>query len=257
MAYEYVFNTFLGPATLTDQAVGQPIEFHGIGAQGRSVSCRQSAERSRVGAFCSLSMLLALVALSCARTREEHVEAAYPGAFPEQIGPTWETPGGIAVDGVADPEAIDATVDSVFECLRSAVPDRLTRSETIVGLCYADDGLREPFRYPARSDLVVKIGKWHPSCANPKRQVLDVEVPERFGCDPNKPPPPGCETNRCYWRGGYRYVKDRAGNWVHLHVAVPKLSMLADTLVRSITACNDPYSIQRIRSCTHLPQFPE
>jgi len=189
-------------------------------------------------------MLLVLLLLtSCATTREEWPESAYPGDFPERIGKTWRTLTGIAVDGEANGDEIDWVVDSVTECLREAVPGTLTRDESRQGQCFAEDGKREPFRYPHRSELVVKIGSWHPSCTNPKRQVLDVEVPERFGCDPNKPRPEGCPA-KCYWRGGYRYVDER-----HVHIAVPELSMLADTLTRSITACLDPYAIKRISKC--------
>lgn len=192
-----------------------------------------------------LAILVLLLVLSgCAKTRWDRVESAYPGDFPENIGKTWRTPTGIAVDGEANPNEIDWVVDNVYECLKTAVPTRLTSAESRAGGCFADQGIREPFEYPKRADLVVKIGPWHPSCANPKRHVLDVEVPERYGCDPNKPPPPGCEKNACYWRGGYRRVGNR-----HLHVAVPELSMLADTLTRMVTACVDPYDIPRISAC--------
>lgn len=188
-------------------------------------------------------LLVLLVAAGCSRTRQEWVEAAYPGDFPERIGKTWRTPTGIAVDGEANGNEIDWVVDNVTSCLREAVPDRLTHEESRAGLCFADEGRREPFRYPHRDELVVKIGDWHPSCANPRRQVLDVEVPPERGCDPNKPRPEGCPA-KCYWRGGYRYVDER-----HVHIAVPELSMLADTLTRSITGCRDPYAIERIRAC--------
>ncbi len=183
---------------------------------------------------------LLLLTLSCAPTREEWVERAYPGNFPERIGKTWRTPTGIAVDGEANPNEIDWVVDNVTACLSEAVPSgRLTRAEDRSGLC---KGESEPFRYPIRRELVVKIGSWHPSCANPRRQVLDVEVGGGI-CDPNKPRPEGCP-GACYWRGGYRYVDGR-----HVHIAVPELSMLADTLTRSITGCRDPYAVDRIKSC--------
>jgi len=197
----------------------------------------------------------ALLVVACSSVREQrarHTEGAYPGDFPERIGETWRTPTGIAVDGEANPHEIDWIVDNVYECLQSAVPDRLTHQESQRGLCFANEGKREPFKYPLRSEIVVKIGSWHPSCANPKRQVLDVQVPPIYGCDPNKPPPPGCEENACYWRGGFRYVGDR-----YLHIAVPELSMLADTLTRQISACRDPYAIDRIKSCAAWRRFPD
>lgn len=201
---------------------------------------------ARLGAI----VLALALSLGCSRTREGWVESAYPGDFPERIGETWRTPTGIAVDGAANPHEIDWIVDNVTECLQLAVPGRLTIDESRRGLCFAEDGMREPFQYPRRSELVVKIASWHPSCANPKRQVLDVAVPEKYGCDPNKPRPDGCPAT-CWWRGGYRYVDGR-----NLHIQVPELSMFADTLVRSITACQDPYAIDRIKQCAAWRRFP-
>lgn len=199
------------------------------------------------------ALVLTLFVVGCATSREERahwVEKAYPGDFPERVGKTWRTPTGIAVDGEANPHEVDWIVDTVYECLQTAVPDQLTHQESRSGECFAFEGRREPFRYPLRSELIVKVGDHHPSCANPKRQVLDVEVPERFGCDPNKPRPEGCPA-KCYWRGGYRYSDGR-----HLHITVPEFSMLADTLTRNITGCREPYDIERIRKCASWRKFP-
>lgn len=199
-----------------------------------------------------LGLAVALLALSCARTRAERTALAYSGDFPESYGTLRTlrtTPGGVRYHArqSLDEAKLDFVVESTQQCLRDLFPDG-------VGECGR-------IEYPDPRRMVVIIGPWEMACDG-KQQLLKVSAPVA-GCK-NKGIDRDWDKCPCRWRSG---VREGASDWARfwgaesepLMITTPSLYMLSDALARYISGCGNPWVTERVIRCARprVPMLPE
>jgi hypothetical protein len=190
---------------------------------------------------------VALLALSCARTRAERTALAYSGDFPTSYGTLRTTPGGVRYHAQQslDESRLDFVVQSTAACFRELFPDG-------TGEC----GRLE---YPDMLRTVVVIGPWEMACSG-RYQVLKVDAPG--GCSAKRPPGECSDLTKhpCRWRSG---VREGASDWARfwgaesepLMIATPSLYMLSDALARYISGCRNPWVTEQVIQCAR-PRVP-